>query len=57
MQKKFPGVNAATVGLAQTYYEQKQYDKAIPYLEQVVQANPGDADSKRKLEAARKAAK
>lgn len=54
--KKSPGVNAGTVGLAQTYYELKQYDKAIPYLEQVAKANPDDADARRKLEAARKAA-
>ena len=56
LQKKSPGVNAGTVGLAQTYFELKQYDKAIPYLQQLAEANPEDADAKRKLEAARKAA-
>jgi len=51
--KAAPGANAGTAGLAQTYFEQKQFGKAIPYLEQLVKANPNDEEARKKLEVAR----
>jgi cytochrome c-type biogenesis protein CcmH/NrfG len=54
MVQKFPGVNAATYGLAAAYMTKHEYDKAVPLYEQIVAANPNDADAKAKLEEAKK---
>ena len=53
MVEQYPGPNAGTWGLAQTYLEQKQYDKAVRYFEQLVKASPDDASLKQKLQQAR----
>ena len=56
MYKKYPGPNAAAVGLAMTYSERKQYDKAIKFYKELVKAQPDNAEFKNGLEEARKAA-
>jgi superkiller protein 3 len=56
MQAKFSGVNAATYGLADGYMTKGQYDKAVKMYQQIVDANPNDADAKAKLDAAKQAA-
>jgi tetratricopeptide (TPR) repeat protein len=47
--KKYPGPTAATAGLAWTYYERKEYAKALPYLEELAKATPDDAHLKEAL--------
>ena len=43
MQEKSPGVNAATSGLGVAYFELKQYEDAIPYLERMVDSAPDNS--------------
>ena len=49
MVKKHPGPNAGTAGLAWTYFERKEYAKAAPYLEQLLQQSPDDQRLKEAL--------
>jgi predicted Zn-dependent protease len=56
MVEKFPGPHAGTVGLANAYFEKKEYKKAIPLYEQLAKADPNDEDVKQKLSQAREAA-
>ena len=57
IQEKYPSPSAATVGLATTYAERKEYGKATPYFEELVKADPENAEFKKGLEEARKGAK
>ena len=57
MIDRFPGPHAGTFGLADTYFERKEYVKAVPLLEQLAKANPSDDQIKTKLEQAREGAK
>jgi pentatricopeptide repeat protein len=57
MVKQNPGVNAGTVGLATTFAERKEYDKALPYLEELVKAQPESPEYKQLLAEAQKATK
>ena len=54
MYEKYPGPNAAAVGLATTYLEQKEHAKALPYFEELVKAMPDNEEFKKGLEAAKK---
>jgi cytochrome c-type biogenesis protein CcmH/NrfG len=56
MYKLYPGPNAAAVGLAQTYVEQKEYAKALPYFEELVKAMPDNEEFNKGLEAAKQGA-
>lgn len=56
MHKKFPGPNAAVVGLATTYLERGEHAKALPHFEELVKAMPDNAEFRRGLESAKKAA-
>ena len=56
MHKKYPGPNAASVGLATTYSEKKEYAKALPYYEELVKSQPANQEFKDGLEAAKKGA-
>jgi tetratricopeptide (TPR) repeat protein len=51
-----PGPNAGTYGLADTYFEQKDYSKAAKYYEELAKADPKDETVKQRLEEARKGA-
>jgi pentatricopeptide repeat protein len=53
MVDKIAGPNAGTVGLANAYFEKKEYKKAVPLLEQLAKAYPTDADVKHKLDVAK----
>jgi pentatricopeptide repeat protein len=53
MVDKIPGPHAGTAGLADAYFEKKEYKKAVPLFEQLAKANPNDEDVKHKLELAR----
>ncbi|HUE17777.1 MAG TPA: tetratricopeptide repeat protein, partial [Planctomycetaceae bacterium] len=53
MVDKLPGPHAGTVGLANAYFEKKEFKKAVPLLERLAKAYPNDADVKHKLELAR----
>ena len=48
-------MSAGTYGLAETYFETGNYEKAIPFLEQILKAQPDDQATKTKLEKARAA--
>lgn len=50
---KLPSPNAGTAGLATTYFERKQYDKAVPLLEQLTAADPSNPNWKQMLDQAR----
>jgi tetratricopeptide (TPR) repeat protein len=52
--QKYPGPNAAAAGLAATYSERKQYDKAVKFYEELVKAQPDNAEFKSGLEEARR---
>lgn len=52
MIDKFPGPNAGTAGLAMTYFERKQFDKAAPLLEQLAKADPSNPEWKEMLDQA-----
>src|SRR6185437_6906249 len=41
--------NAGTFGLASTYLEQKQYDKALPYFQRLAKDQPGNAQIQKGL--------
>jgi Flp pilus assembly protein TadD len=45
--------NAGTMGLARTYLEKKQYDKALPYYERLAKALPNDSMVQKGLQEAR----
>ena len=49
----FPGPHAGVYGLASTYLEQKKYDLAVKYYEQIVEANPNDKSARDGLKRAR----
>ena len=53
MLKKYPGPNAAAVGLAMTYSERKQFDKALPLFEELVKSQPDNEEFRKGLEAAK----
>jgi RNA polymerase sigma factor (sigma-70 family) len=53
MAKQFSGVTAGTYGLAAAYMTKHEYEKAVPLYEQIVEANPNDAESKAKLDEAK----
>jgi len=53
LDRDFPGPNAGTALLGETYLEQGEYAKAIPYLEKLVKAEPNNAGFKTSLENAR----
>jgi hypothetical protein len=57
MHQKYPGPNAAAAGLATTYLERKEYDKSLPYFEELVKAMPDNEEFRNGLEAARKGAR
>lgn len=50
-----PGPNAGAWGLAETYFEKKDYAKAAKYYEVLAKADPKDENLKQRLEEARKA--
>src|SRR5262249_46172964 len=54
--EKYPGPNAAAAGLAMTYAERKEYGKALKFYEELVKAQPDNAEFKNGLEEARKRA-
>jgi tetratricopeptide (TPR) repeat protein len=56
MAKLYPGPNAAAVGLATTYLEQKQYAEAVKYFKELVDANPENDAFQRGLKSAEKGA-
>ena len=56
MYEKHPGPNAAAVGLAMTYLERKEFEKAQKYFEELVKAMPDNEEFKKGLEAAKKGA-
>jgi len=53
LQLDNPGVNMATYSLAETYLEQKEYAKSIPYWEKIVATPPENAAAKASLEVAK----
>jgi predicted Zn-dependent protease len=53
MQEKYPGVNAATYGLADAYMSIKEYDKAVLMYRQIYIADPTDEEAKAKLDEAK----
>ncbi len=40
-----PNLNAADLGLASAYWKQRQFDRALPLLKQVLRKSPKDADA------------
>jgi hypothetical protein len=56
MHEKYPGPNAAAVGLATTYLERKEFSKAEPFFTELVKAQPDSEEFKKGLEAAQKGA-
>jgi tetratricopeptide (TPR) repeat protein len=56
MHEKYPGPNAAAVGLATTYLERKEFSKAEPFFAELVKAQPDSEEFKKGLEAAQKGA-
>ena len=40
-----PGLDAAYLGLASTYWKQRQFDEALPLLKRVLQKSPKDAEA------------
>jgi Flp pilus assembly protein TadD len=53
MYQKYPGPNAAAVGLAMTHLERKEHAKALPYFEELAKAQPDNEEFKKGLEAAK----
>jgi tetratricopeptide (TPR) repeat protein len=53
MAELYPGPNAAAVGLAATYLEQKEYAKSIKHFEVLVEANPDNEQYQNGLKTAR----
>ena len=49
MVEKFPGPHAGVSGLADAYLEKEEFKKAVPLLEKLAKANPGDKQIKEKL--------
>jgi len=49
-----PGPHAGTSALAWTYLELEEFEKAIPYFERILTANPNDPNVKDGLERARR---
>lgn len=56
MVERFPGPHAGTAGLADAYLEKGKFKKAVPFLEALAKAQPGDADIQAKLAHAREKA-
>ena len=54
MQAAHPGANAGAYGLAMAYFEQGDYEKALPYLEMIVKQKPDDAQFTEMLAARRR---
>lgn len=50
LDQDFPGPNAGTALLGETYLEQGEYAKAIPYLEKLTKAEPENPQFKQSLE-------
>lgn len=53
MQDAAPGANAGAWGLATTYFEQGDYEKALPYLEAIAKQQPDQPQIVEMLERAR----
>ena len=54
--EKYPGPNAATYGLAFTYFQQGDFKQALPYLEELAKDLPENAQVKEALEQAKEEA-
>lgn len=55
MSDKLPAPNAGTAGLAMTYFEQKQFAKAVPLLEQLAKADPSNENWRQMLDQSKNA--